>query len=255
MRKTTSFTVLDHIPDPLRAVTARLAAELVGIALIAGSGALGLALVTWSVQDPSLNHASSGAVHNLLGAPGAIAADLVMQLLGLAAIAFLLPIALWGWRLLRHRTLERIGWRLLFWVIGCLATAAFVGLLPVTSRWPLPTGLGGVLGDALLALPRKLLGGHGPLMVTVALGFAVLAILALSACVGLRGDAAAATDDEEDFDPPEPVRTKPSGEDEDRAGEPGMALIVLGGMIHAVLSLQAAVSPRHQKPAAEAGGR
>ena len=125
---------------------------------------------------------------------------------GLAAIVFLLPIALWGWRLVRQRRLERIGWRLLFWVIGCLATAGFAGLLPVTSHWPLPTGLGGVLGDALLALPRKLLGGHGPLMLIVALGFAVLALLSLSACVGLRGDAAAEQDEADDFDLPEPVR-------------------------------------------------
>ena len=241
MRTTTSFTVLDHIPDPLRAFAARLAAELAGLVLIAGSGALALALVTWSVQDPSLNHASSGAVHNLLGTPGAIAADLIMQMLGLAAIAFLLPIALWGWRLLRTRHLERIGWRLLFWFTGCLASAAFAGLLPVTSRWPLPTGLGGVLGDALLALPRKLLGGHGAAMLIVACAFAALAVLTLSACVSLRGEEGAGADDE-DLEVPAPARRQLSGEDEDRAGEPGMALIILGALIHAALSLKAAIA-------------
>ncbi|MGA3304299.1 MAG: DNA translocase FtsK 4TM domain-containing protein, partial [Methylovirgula sp.] len=58
MRTTSSSTVLDHIPDPLRAVAARVAAECIGLAMIAASGALALALVTWSVQDPSFNHAS-----------------------------------------------------------------------------------------------------------------------------------------------------------------------------------------------------
>jgi heptosyltransferase-2/heptosyltransferase-3 len=43
----------------------------------------------------------------MLGAPGAVAADLLMQLLGLAAIAFVLPIAIWGWRLITHRQLNR----------------------------------------------------------------------------------------------------------------------------------------------------
>ena len=42
-----------------------------------------LALATWSVQDPSLSHATDAPVRNLLGHPGAIVADLLMQLLGL----------------------------------------------------------------------------------------------------------------------------------------------------------------------------
>ncbi len=241
MRTTTSSTVLDHIPDPLRAFAARLAAELAGLALIAGSGALALALVTWSVQDPSLNHASNGPVHNLLGAWGAIVADLIMQMLGLAAVVFLLPLTIWGWQLLRRRHLERIGWRLLFWLVGCLATAAFAGLLPVTGRWPLPTGLGGVLGDSLVALPRRLLGGHGPAMLLVACGFAGLAVLALSASVARHGEEGAAPGDE-DLEEAEPLRTEHSGEDEDGAGEPGIALVVLGGLIHAVLSLKAVIA-------------
>jgi len=30
----------------------------------------------------------------------------------------------------------------------------------VTDRWPLPTGLGGVVGDAILSLPRHATGGN-----------------------------------------------------------------------------------------------
>ena len=39
-----------------------------------------------------------------------------------------------------------------------LLTASFASCLPRTPAWPLPTGLGGVIGDALLRLP-VLLGG------------------------------------------------------------------------------------------------
>jgi S-DNA-T family DNA segregation ATPase FtsK/SpoIIIE len=241
MRTTSSSTVLDHIPDPLRAVAARVAAECIGLAMIAASGALALALVTWSVQDPSFNHASAGTVHNLLGAPGAIAADLVMQLLGLAAIVFLLPIAIWGWHLVRHQRIERIGVRLLFWTAGCLATAAFAGLLPVTSRWPLPTGLGGVLGDALLALPRRFLGGHGLFMLLVAIVFGAIALLSLSACINMRVEPASDIDDD-DLDLPAPRRKAAASEDEDRAGEPGVMLIVIGGIIHALLAMKAGLA-------------
>ena len=94
MRTTTSFTALDHIPDPLRLFAVRRAAEIIGLTLITGTGALALALLTWSVRDPSLNHATDGPVRNLLGAPGAITADLFMQMLGLASLALLAPLAM-----------------------------------------------------------------------------------------------------------------------------------------------------------------
>jgi len=43
----------------------------------------------------------------MLGLTGAISADLMMQLFGIATIALLFPIAAWGWRLVTHRVLTR----------------------------------------------------------------------------------------------------------------------------------------------------
>src|ERR1700747_2024347 len=80
-----------------------------------------LALATWSVQDPSLSHATNAPVRNLLGLPGAIAADLMMQLLGLGALVLLLPIAIWGYRLLGHRPLSRERLRMLLWLFGAVS--------------------------------------------------------------------------------------------------------------------------------------
>ena len=49
-------------------------------------GAYGLgAVLTYSPEDPSLNTAASGPTHNLFGGPGAMLADLTIQLLGAAA--------------------------------------------------------------------------------------------------------------------------------------------------------------------------
>ena len=123
--------------------------ELGGIALILLAVALTLALVTWSVQDPSLSHATNKPMRNMLGGPGAVVSDLLMQLFGIAAIAFVLPIAIWGWRLITHRALSREGLRLMFWVIGLMLAAACAASLPHGAGWPLPAGLGGVTGDAL----------------------------------------------------------------------------------------------------------
>ena len=69
----------------MREALARRLRELAGLGLIALSGVAAAALMTWSVQDPSLSHATSRAIRNIVGYPGAIGADLLMQILGLGA--------------------------------------------------------------------------------------------------------------------------------------------------------------------------
>src|SRR6187399_1867392 len=101
-------------------------------------------------------HELVGAV--LLGVTGAASADLMMQLLGIATIAFLFPVAAWGWRLVTHRPLDRERTRLVLWILGAFAAAGFASCLPPSKAWPLPTGLGGVVGDALLRAPAWLFG-------------------------------------------------------------------------------------------------
>src|SRR5258708_26533749 len=141
--RTTSFSIIDHLPDAVREFPKRRAAELIGFGVLFGVGALSLSLLTWSVEDPSLNHATSTTIHNLLGAPGAIGADLAMQLMGLSCVAALTPPAFWGWRLLTRRRLERARIRLASWFVGSIAAAGLASFLPAPTRWPLPAGLGG----------------------------------------------------------------------------------------------------------------
>ena len=148
--RTTTFSFIDHVPASVREFPKRRAAEIGGLIALAGVAGLTLALLTWSVSDPSLNHATNAPVHNLLGAPGAIAADLVMQFIGLASAALLVPPAFWGWSLLRRRRLERPRLKVGLYLSGVIAAAALASLLPAPGSWPLPTGLGGVVGDAVL---------------------------------------------------------------------------------------------------------
>src|SRR5262245_63066323 len=150
---------LSFLPDALRDALRRRMRELGGLALIALSILLALALATWSVQDPSLSHATTKPVHNVLGQSGAIVADLLMQVLGVATLALILPIAVWGWRLATHRPLNRERRRLVFWILGVLLAAAFASALPRSAAWPLPAGLGGVTGDWMLRLPAFFAGG------------------------------------------------------------------------------------------------
>ena len=103
----------------LREALRRRLREVGGVALIVLAMLLALALATWSVQDPSLSHATNAPMRNVLGVPGAIVADLLMQLFGLAALALVLPVAVWGWRLATHRPLRRERIRLIFWISAC----------------------------------------------------------------------------------------------------------------------------------------
>ncbi len=122
--------------EEFRAALRRRLGECGGFVLIALAVLAAVALATWSVQDPSLSHATSARVRNFLGVPGAIAADLMMQLFGLAAVALTLPIAIWGWRLVTHRPLDRERWRLALWIAGALLAAASASCLPTTATLP-----------------------------------------------------------------------------------------------------------------------
>src|ERR1700722_9476595 len=128
--RTTTFSFIDHVPAAGREFPKRRPAEITGLVALAGVASLTLALLTWSVSDPSLNHATNARVHNLLGVPGAIAADLVMQFLGLASAALLAPPAFWGWSLITKRRPLRPRLKAGLYLTGVIATAGLAPLLP-----------------------------------------------------------------------------------------------------------------------------
>jgi S-DNA-T family DNA segregation ATPase FtsK/SpoIIIE len=132
-------------------------------AAIAGVYGLG-AVLTYSPEDPSWNSTGDGgAVHNVFGLPGALIADLVMQLLGAAAFlamgAFLAAGAVRIWR---RQLVARInGRRVLVCALGVFFLAASVGVIDGPPGWPLRTGLGGLIGDGVGDLVSALLSAPG----------------------------------------------------------------------------------------------
>ena len=224
-----SLDRLEFLSDNLRGAVRRRLGELVGLALIVLSITAAVALASWSVQDPSFSHATNAPVRNLLGRPGAIASDLLIQLFGLAASLLVLPVAIGGWRLVTHRPLDREWLRLLFWLGGLVFAAAFAACLPKSSSWPLPTGLGGVTGDALLRLPAALLGplsGWNRLGLAGITGIAALVMIAGAAGWGWRRSSLA-----DDI----------HREAQQFAAEDEQASISLGWLAHALLSLKARI--------------
>ncbi|CAH1679284.1 DNA translocase FtsK [Hyphomicrobiales bacterium] len=231
----------DGLSEALRRFFARRAVEMVGLALLGVAGATALALATWSVDDPSLTHATSQPAVNLLKLPGAITADLAMQVFGLGAIAFLLPVAAWGLGLMTRRALPRLPLKIGLWLLGGAAAAAVASALPSTARWPLPTGLGGVVGDALVFAARGIIPfGGGPERALVALIYAGVAILALTAAcgIGLVDDRLENADDDNH------EGAADSDDDADGSSEPGWGIISLGAIAHGVMATKAALARR-----------
>src|SRR5689334_10057934 len=176
--------LVGHLPVSIREALARRLRELAGLGLIALSGVAAAALMTWSVQDPSLSHATSRPIRNVLGYPGAIGADLLMQILGLGAIMAILPVAVWGWRMMTHRNFDREALRLGCWVLCMVIAAGFASWWPHTGARTRPTGRGGVVGDALGRAPGVMFGPPG-LVYRVRLGFIMLAattVIFMTAC-------------------------------------------------------------------------
>src|SRR6202158_1387851 len=217
-----------QLPASIREALARRLRELSGLSLIALSGVAAAALMTWSVQDPSLSHATSRAIRNIAGYPGAIGADLLMQILGLGAIMLILPVAVWGWRTLTHRTFDREALRIACWILCTVIAAGFASCWPHGGAWPLPTGLGGVVGDALVRAPAVVFGPPGilhRLVRGIVLVAAMIATFVIAGGLGSRPQEDELTEIEDDDAP---------FVEEDDGGS-----VSLGWAFHAVMSAKA----------------
>jgi S-DNA-T family DNA segregation ATPase FtsK/SpoIIIE len=172
----------------LRHVFRRYGLAGTGAAVLIAAAALIASLMTWRVDDPSLSFATDAPVRNILGMPGAIVADLVMQFLGLASIALVLTAVTIGWSLLRLRPLRHPLGQVAAAFVGILMASFALACLPVFGRWPLPVGLGGVTGDILLSIPEAVAGGPLSAGIRVA-----LTIIAGGTALGLLVSACAVT--------------------------------------------------------------
>jgi DNA segregation ATPase FtsK/SpoIIIE, S-DNA-T family len=219
--------LVGHLPATIREALGRRLRELAGLGLLTLASIAAAALMTWSVQDPSLSHATSRAIHNIIGYPGAIGADLLMQILGLGAIMLILPVAIWGWRMLTHRSFDREALRLACWILCTVIAAGFASCWPHGGAWPLPTGLGGVVGDALVRAPAVVFGPPNffyCFLLGIVLGAAMVATLLIASGMGSR---------------PQEEATSMEGDDAPFVEEDDGASISLGWAFHAAMSAKA----------------
>ncbi|MEZ5851937.1 MAG: DNA translocase FtsK 4TM domain-containing protein [Hyphomicrobiaceae bacterium] len=139
--------------------------------VLGGAAVVGwLCLLSWSANDPSLTHSTSGTTHNLLGPLGAIASDLLIQTLGFVAVFIFLWPAFSAYQL--YRTGRIPGLRLRAWIfpIAIIVLAGAFSAVPTPQRWPLNHGMGGMVGDAVYALLVGLLSTVNPARAGVVAG-------------------------------------------------------------------------------------
>jgi len=192
-----------------------------------------LALGSWNVADPSLSYAGEGGVTNMLGYWGAVGADLAMQFLGLGSVLALLAPFFWSLLLIAQHSIRFLPRRTGYWLMSVLFFSTALAALPFSINWPLPTGLGGVIGDKLLALFTSF---------EVFLPILAIKMLVITVCAPLGLLSAAwAGGVMKGKKAPAPRRKKRAQEDDIDAAQRGGLVVIFGGLAHLWMWLFAAL--------------
>jgi DNA segregation ATPase FtsK/SpoIIIE, S-DNA-T family len=202
-------------------------------------------LATWNVADPSFSYATDNDPTNILGFGGAAFADLMMQFFGLASILALLPILAFALALISGRRFDRIPARLAAWGGGTILASATLGCFPSPQTWPIPNGIGGVIGDMILRFPALFVGAYPTGIVAMVLGciFTIPCIWLMLFASGLVGDPLEY--ENQDDDKPVPAvasrakREEVEEDDDDDRGSLLERFLPLGAVAHHWYTTQA----------------
>ncbi|NSY18919.1 DNA translocase FtsK [Neorhizobium sp. AL 9.2.2] len=193
------------------------------------------ALATWNVADPSFSYATDNPPANILGFSGAAFADLMMQFLGLASIFALLPILALALALISGRRYDRIPARLAAWGGGTLLASATLGCFPAPATWPIPNGIGGVIGDMILRFPALFVGAYPTGMVATVLGciFTIPCIWLMLFASGFVGEAVETESDDDDA-PVAAVSARNRQDEDDDGDDNGLfgGFLAFGALAH-----------------------
>jgi len=141
-----SESIKGRKPSPVVEAMKRRLTEGAGVLLVFASLLLAVALASFDHNDPSPNHAIDGPTANIAGPIGAAVADLLMQAVGLAAALLPAVLLAWAFRMLLNRGVTQLTLRsallLPLLVLGAIA----LNLIPRGAHWPIPAGLGGIVG-------------------------------------------------------------------------------------------------------------
>ncbi|PZU12020.1 DNA translocase FtsK 4TM domain-containing protein [Sphingomonas sp.] len=137
--------------DRVGHVGRRGGAMIGALAILAAILLAAFALASYKPTDPGLNTAAGGPPGNVLGLPGAWAADLLLTLIGLPTVLLLPPLAVVALRLWRGVGPGRWKRMLPIALVAIILLDAALGLFRGGTGLPLPAGLGGIVGIGVSA--------------------------------------------------------------------------------------------------------
>jgi S-DNA-T family DNA segregation ATPase FtsK/SpoIIIE len=240
MRSGQAQLAIDDVDEGFHAFARRQVGRAVGLALFLGVAFCLASLGTWNVADPSFSHATDNSVTNAMGYAGAVFSDLAMQFFGLSSVAALIPAVVWGFLLFTARGVDRMPRRAWAWFSGVLLGAAAAGCITPPETWPLPSGLGGVLGDMVLGIPAAVTGEYPSGMLSI-----ILAILLAGPTVYLYAYGAGLLARKNGFAPIAVARRKADKEEiENQDDEDDEGILALGAIAHWWLSARSFIRRR-----------
>jgi S-DNA-T family DNA segregation ATPase FtsK/SpoIIIE len=161
----------------VRQIIGRRLGELGALGLGLGGIVLLLALASYDAADPSFNTATAHETANLVGPTGAIVADVLLQMFGLAGALPGVVMLGWAWRFAARRGIDRFGLRVCGLLMAMPVLAATLAGLNIPGPhggplpWPVQAGLGGAagqeIGHAVIGLAHDLLGPTGAVLMAV----------------------------------------------------------------------------------------
>lgn len=129
-----------------------------GLGFLVILAAVWASLISWSAADPSLTHITRLSPTNIMGYPGAILSDLLLESLGLVSVLALLAPMLWATELTISGRIRDLRAKLTFFPLSIFLLSSAFASLPPPEVWPLSQGMGGILGDAIYGLCHLALG-------------------------------------------------------------------------------------------------
>jgi len=161
--------------------------RFLGLVLLALSVSLLLALISYDPADPGFNNQSYAPVQNWMGPWGANIADLLSQTLAAMAYLLVLPLFVWGVKVIRLK------WLPLFWLNLAMVPVSLV-LLAIAASFEAPSaeysiqaGYGGALGQQLYGILVGLFGNVVVPSWVFGLVFFILGVPAYAFSMALTG--------------------------------------------------------------------
>ncbi len=137
------------LPSSVTGYFSRRAIDALALSCVTAATLMAAAVLSFHPADPSLNQAIAGPVANLLGRPGAVTADLLLQFFGLAAALPIFVLLAWGIRILLGHTLSHVHRRVFLLILGMIALTAGLSVFSLPADTPYVSAAGGALGLVL----------------------------------------------------------------------------------------------------------